>query len=260
MEVSKHTCLNCGAVLISAYCHDCGQKSDTHRISLPHLIKHDLVHGLWHFDKGLLFTVREAFLRPGPMAMDYIKGKRVRYYNIFYLILIVLGINYLTALLFKAHYNITDAGEPKGLVMHEDTVDISYYVSHYFKVLLFLVIPFFALSGYISFRRLKLNYAEHAIIAGSVLLAGAMWYFFVITGMYIGYALESVVFDFIVWGCVVMAWMQTVRVYYQAAGKVYTTGAFILRMLLWYACLAAMLFLILLAITAFTGKSKVTLS
>ena len=125
--------------------------------------------------------------------MDYIKGKRVKYYNIFYLILIVLGINLLAAHYFKAHYNITDEATPKGLVIHKDTVDISYYIKHYFKLLLFLVIPFFALSGLISFRKLKLNFAEHAIIAGNILLGGAMWYFFVIVGMYSSIDFGSVV-------------------------------------------------------------------
>lgn len=83
-----------------------------------HLIKHDLVHGLWHFDRGLLYTLRGAFLRSGHMAMDYIKGKRVKYYSFFYLILLVLGINLLTALYFKAHYHITNETAPEGLQAH----------------------------------------------------------------------------------------------------------------------------------------------
>lgn len=260
MEANKHACLNCGAQLISAYCHDCGQKSSTHRITLPHLVKHDLVHGLFHFDKGLLYTVRESFLRPGHMAMNYIKGKRVRYYNVFYLILIVLGINLLTAHYFKQYYHITDDAGPKGLVMHEDAVDVSYYVRHYFKLLLFLLIPLFALSGFLSFRRLKLNFPEHTIIAAHLLLAGAMWYFFVIVGMYSGFYLESTVFDLFVWGLVAAAWFQPVRVYYQATRKQYTIGGFAWRMLLWHICLVVLLFIILLGIVACTGKGNITLS
>jgi|GEM_PF-306096 len=260
MEAYKHPCLNCGATLISAYCHDCGQKSDTHRVTLPHFIKHDFVHGVWHFDKGILYTLREAFLRPGHMAMDYINGKRVKYSNVFYLILIVLGINVLTAHYFKAYYNVTDEAATKGLVMHKDTVDVSYYVKHYVKLLLFLVIPFFAFSGFISFRRLKLNFAEHAIIAGNILLGGAMWYFFVIVGMYTSRDVNSDVFNMFVWGFVVMAWLQPARVYYQAGRKAYTTGALLLRVLQWYTCLAILLYLVLLAIAAFTGKSNITLT
>ncbi|RYZ51927.1 MAG: DUF3667 domain-containing protein [Sphingobacteriales bacterium] len=258
MELTQTNCLNCGAQPAGAYCQDCGQKSDTHRISLPHLIKHDLVHGLWHFDKGLLFTLREAFLRPGHMAMEYIKGKRIRYYNIFYLILIVLGINILTGVFLKTQLDITSEPGTEGLVVHKDRVDVSYYVKHYFKLLIFFVIPIFAFGGYVSFRKLKLNYAEHIHIAGSILLAGAMWYFFVITGMYAGMKLESLWFDLLVWGFVVIAWLQPARVYYQAVSASFTTAGFVLRMLLWHACVALILYLILLLITAITGKSNIT--
>jgi len=259
MEAHKHACLNCDAILISTYCHNCGQKSDTHRITLPHLIKHDLVHGVWHFDKGLLYTLRESFLRPGYMAMDYIKGKRVKYYNVFYLILIVIGINVLTAHYLKQHYNIAEKMPTKGLVMHENSVDISYYVKHYFKLLLFLVIPFFACSGFLSFRKLKLNFAEHSIIAANLLLTGAIWYFIVIVGIYSSNTFESDFFDCIVWGFLIIAWLQPVRVYYQAARKEYTTGAFILRMLQWYSLVALLLYIVLLVIAAFTGRTHITL-
>lgn len=259
MEAPKHACLNCGAILISAYCHDCGQKSDTHRVTLSHLIKHDLVHGVWHFDRGLLYTLRESILRPGYMAMDYIKGKRVKYYNIFYLILIVLGINILTIVYLKAHYNIAADDEPKGLVLNKDTVDVSYYVKHYFKLLLFLVIPFFALNGFIAFRRLRLNFAEHAIIAGNILLNGAIWYFFVIVGMYTSYDFGSTVFNLFVWGFVVVVWVQPAVVYYQAAGKEYTTGGFLWRAALWYACFALQTWLVLWTITKIAGKTRITL-
>ena len=260
MKAHKSACLNCGAVLTSAYCPECGQKSDTHRISLAHLIKHDLVHGVWHFDRGLLFTLRESFLRPGHMAMDYINGKRVKYYNIFYLILIVLGINALTAHYFKAYYNITNEGATEGLVINEDGVDISYYLRHYFKLLLFLVIPLFALSGLASFRKLKLNFAEHAIIAGNILLTGAIWYFFVIVVMYTNTDIDSDFLDIMVLGLVVVAWLQPARVYYQAVRKEYTAGAFLLHVLQWYANLAFLLFLVLLVIALFTGKSRIHLN
>jgi hypothetical protein len=260
MEAHKHSCLNCGAILISAYCHDCGQKADTHRITLPHLIKHDLVHGLWHFDKGLLFTLREAFLRPGHMAMEYIKGKRVKYYNVFYLLLIVLGIIALTASFFQNYYDKPVEAAAQALVVPGDSVDVSYYVHHYYKLLLFLAIPFFALGGFVSFRKLKLNFAEHAIIAANLLLAGAMWYFFVIAGMKIGNLIESVFFDCIVWGFVLIAWIQPVRVYYQAAHNEYTKTAFALRMLQWFAVLAFFLWIVLRLISAFTGKANIQLT
>jgi hypothetical protein len=259
MKAKNQACLNCGATLISSYCHDCGQKGDAHRITLSHLIKHDLVHGIWHFDKGLLFTLREAFLRPGYMAMDYIKGRRIKYYNVFYLILIVLGINVLVAHFFKQYYHVSEEEHTKGVVLNEHSVDISYYVKHYFKLLVFLVIPFFAIGGYLSFRKLKLNFAEHVIIAGSLLLTGAMWYLFVIVGIYTSIAIESELFNFMVWGFAIFVCLQPARVYYQAARKEYRSRSIFIRVLLWYLSVALLLYLVVLGISLYTGKSQVDL-
>lgn len=254
-DVHKHACLNCDATLTGAYCQQCGQKADTHRITVPHLIQHDLVHGLWHFDKGLLFTLREAFVRPGTMAMNYINGKRVRYYNVFYLILLVLGVNAVVAHYFQQYYHIVDKSTTKGLVLDNKTADVSYYVKHYFKLLMFLVIPVFALSGFLSFRKLKLNFAEHAVIAGNLLLAGAMWYFFVEVGMYSSISLGSTIFNAIIWVFAIVTLLQPARLYYPAAQHIYSKTDFALRLLQWYSFVLLQLFLVLLVLAAITGKT-----
>ena len=49
-------CLDCGAALTDRFCAHCGQPADTHRITLKHLLLHDLPHSVWHVDKGLAFT------------------------------------------------------------------------------------------------------------------------------------------------------------------------------------------------------------
>lgn len=121
------------------------------------------------------------------------------------------------------------------------------------------MIPFFALSGYISVRRLKLIFAEHSIIAGSLLLTGAMWYYFVIVGMYTSYTFESDIYNYIVWGFAFVVCLQPVRVYFQVACKEYTKTGFLLRVLQWYISMALFLDLVLLVITLYTGKKTITL-
>lgn len=76
---TKSNCLNCSTELISTYCHICGQKANTHRITPRHFIMHDIVHGVLHLDKGILFTLKQAFTRPGYAVMDYIAGKRIKF-------------------------------------------------------------------------------------------------------------------------------------------------------------------------------------
>ena len=161
---NKH-CLNCGNDLIGKFCSNCGQKSDTHRITLKHLIFHDIIHGTFHFEKGMLFTAKQALLRPGKTALDYISGKRVNYYNIFYFILISIGI---IALLY--HFLATDSTLKSQDEMNAAGEKVDYIFSTYGKFLIFSIVPLTALNSYVLFKRKKLNFSEHIIISGVLLL------------------------------------------------------------------------------------------
>jgi hypothetical protein len=97
--MTNNNCLNCGKELMGLYCYGCGQKADTHRISFKNFIFHDLLHGTFHIEKGMFFTAKQALIRPGHAALDYISGKKIRYYNVFYLILITAGL-----MLFFRHF------------------------------------------------------------------------------------------------------------------------------------------------------------
>ena len=44
-------------------------------------MEHDLIHGVWHIDKGVLFTVKELILRPGDSVRGFIQGKRVGFFS-----------------------------------------------------------------------------------------------------------------------------------------------------------------------------------
>lgn len=168
--MTSNNCLNCEKVLTDKFCSGCGQKADTHRISFKHFLLHDLLHGTFHIDKGILFTARQALIRPGQAALEYISGKRIRYYNVFYLILLTIGI-----MLFFRHVD-----EWFGNEVHEVVADTSHLNEASKKIndifikkrqfIIFLFVPFAALNSFILFRRKKLNLSEHAIIAGMILL------------------------------------------------------------------------------------------
>ncbi|MEQ1617982.1 MAG: DUF3667 domain-containing protein [Terricaulis sp.] len=70
-------CLNCGAVLMGAYCSACGQASRPHR-SLFHMIE-EVLHGLFHFETKAWRTFPKLVLRPGTLTREYTYGKRARY-------------------------------------------------------------------------------------------------------------------------------------------------------------------------------------
>ncbi len=71
------TCLNCRAILTSAYCGSCGQPANTHR-SL-HTFGHDFMHSVLHFDGKFWQTLPMLVFRPGPLTRRYVHGERAKF-------------------------------------------------------------------------------------------------------------------------------------------------------------------------------------
>ena len=165
-------CLNCENIITDKYCSSCGQKTDIHRITFKNFIFHDVLHGTFHIEKGMLFTAKEALTRPGKAALDYISGKRKRYYNVFYLILITIAL-----MIFARHFGdffannnrVGEVVEAKQYI-NEASKKIDELFAQKSKIIIFLFVPFAALNSFILFRRKKLNLSEHSIIAGMILL------------------------------------------------------------------------------------------
>ena len=86
-----HICKNCGSPVKSRFCSDCGQPASTHRIS-GHFLWHDIQHGILHVDKGILFTAKELFTRPGHSIREFLQGKRVKHFKPISLVIILAGI------------------------------------------------------------------------------------------------------------------------------------------------------------------------
>ena len=157
--MKNNHCLNCNHAIIGHFCSNCRQKTDTHRIKLGHFIMHDMLHGVWHLEKGILFTLKETFTRPGQAALDYISGKRIRYYNVFYLSLLLIGLNLLLSHFYDGFSHETDELPKQGLLLKD-------FFSKYLKLILLGIVPILAVNSLLIFKRLKLNLAEHFIING----------------------------------------------------------------------------------------------
>ncbi|REH02038.1 DUF3667 domain-containing protein [Flavobacterium aquicola] len=69
-------CKNCNSEVTHNFCPNCGQPSKLKRID-AHYISHEIEHVL-HFDRGILFTVRELFINPGQNIRNYISENRSR--------------------------------------------------------------------------------------------------------------------------------------------------------------------------------------
>lgn len=237
----KSRCLNCQVPTFGNYCANCGQKTDTHRITLKHFIVHDLVHGLWHLDRGILFTIKEAIVRPGKAALDYIAGKRIRYYNVFYLSLLLIAVNIIVwHLLDNMVY-----GERKTPRENSEFVDL---MAQNVKALVFCIVPLVALNGRLIFSRLRLNFSEHCIIGGMSLLGILIMTIPTLCFM----ALEKVepVFAFFkIFFVLVILPFYPAYVYRNATKGLYSSGGLIVRFLAMTFFLLLEVFIIVTAIT-----------
>lgn len=160
-------CLNCNAEINGQFCSNCGQSSETHKINL-HYLWHDIQHGLLHFDKGILFTAKELFTRPGHSIREFLDGKRVSHFKPISLVIILAGIysllsHFFHLNLFSTYYELKGSGD--GFNEFKTSVDkLSEWLSQHYSVLALIQIPIFSLGTYVMFKREGYNYVEHLVI------------------------------------------------------------------------------------------------
>ena len=105
------TCANCDTALRGAFCHQCGQRGEVHRLTLPHLL-HEIPHAIFHVDRGLLVTIRALALHPGRTINAYLDGHRIRYFNPLSMLVLLAGLCALVYSKFPFDYSPMAAGLP----------------------------------------------------------------------------------------------------------------------------------------------------
>ncbi|WP_291085218.1 MULTISPECIES: DUF3667 domain-containing protein [unclassified Flavobacterium] len=254
--MNPHHCLNCDEPVHQNFCPICGQRTDTHRIVLKHFILHDMLHGVWHLDRGILFTIRETFVRPGQAALDYVSGKRIRYYNVFYLCLLVIGFN----LLLK-HYFEGFLPPEEERVIEKGSVNGTEFFAKNIKFILLGIVPILGLCGLIVFRRLKLNLAEHFILGGICLLGELLIAIAIFTTVFItkmGWLPDFS--DYLVLIVLLLMVLYPAWVYQNAVRGKYTWIGFTWRMLLFYVLLFVMMMVVLTVIVIILSGGKGTVT
>ncbi len=69
-------CKNCNTEINSKFCPDCGQPASLKRID-GHYIIHEIEHVL-HFERGILYTIKELLTKPGQSIRKYLSENRSR--------------------------------------------------------------------------------------------------------------------------------------------------------------------------------------
>lgn len=157
-------CKNCNNEFEGNFCNNCGQKADTHRLTIKHAL-HDFFHSFVHVDTGLLYLIMQMAKRPGEVVKEYLAGKRRSYFNpTQYLILTVAAATFLSI-------NFTLMGDTAGTItpeqlkqlpeMQQIFLQFNKFIYKYFNIILFLSVPLMALFTRLFYRSSGYNYAEN---------------------------------------------------------------------------------------------------
>jgi hypothetical protein len=159
-------CLNCDHVVDGKFCSNCGQKISTKRFSLVSIFDYAVLTGIFSIDKGILFTTKELFTTPGHSIREYIQGKRVKFFNAFSLLLLLLALSYFleefTAIKLA---DITAEGSKEFANLLEE------FMKDYPRIIYLLNIPLLAIISYLLFRKSNYYFAENLVLSTYIISA-----------------------------------------------------------------------------------------
>ncbi|MBI4913205.1 MAG: DUF3667 domain-containing protein [Acidobacteria bacterium] len=179
-------CPNCEAPLSGPYCASCGQKDEHRILPLKHLL-HEVFHDIAHLDARFLRTLGRLMV-PGALTLEYIQGRRVRWFPPFRLYLMASLAFFALAALgptskdFRLKVNrpaqvialdgtpVPDEGGVARLAKRAEEInkDPGAFVARLMSWLprvFFVLLPFFALLLKLAYLRTRTLYAVHAIFS-----------------------------------------------------------------------------------------------
>lgn len=132
---------------------------------------HDLVHGVFHLDKGFLFTMKELYTRPGHSIREFIQGKRANHFNYFTLLILIIAAGHFIAKIPEVSlYDIIEKnGNMKGMARVR---------REYAKLILLAGIPVYAMLSYLIFFKSRQNYTEHLVMTMYLTCGMLVFYIF----------------------------------------------------------------------------------
>lgn len=151
-------CKNCNTEIPQNYCPQCGHPAKLHRID-GHYILHEIEHIL-HFERGILFTVRELLLRPGKSVKEFISDNRGRLVKPIIFVIIISFIYTIAIHYFHIKDNYITFEEP-GLVFTNKM--FNWYQSHngYGNIMMAAFIAFWIK---VIFKKYGYNFFEILIL------------------------------------------------------------------------------------------------
>lgn len=231
-------CKNCTAELNGNYCSNCGQSADTHKLNF-HFMWHDIQHGLLHFDKGIFYSVKELYTRPGYSIREFLAGKRVKHFKPLSMVIVLATIYaFLSHLLHLDHSTQISIQDNVRSGESVDPMNISKWISDHYALSRLLSIPLWALSTWLCFIRQKFNFVELLVLTAFVTAQALVLQILSVPILY--FLRDSLAFDIFNFGLQIVEFALFVWTYIQFFNKLSGWRAFfqsLLSLLLYLALL-----------------------
>ena len=164
-------CKNCNHNFEGNFCNNCGQTINTHEINFKSVL-HEIQHSIFHIDKGILYTTKELFQKPGQTIREYLNGKRVKHFKPFAYIFILSTIyavllkltkksSFLTQFLEGFNIGTTD---DKSINDLDKVGEAVLWMANHYAYSTLLILPIFSFASYLCFFKTQYNYFQHLIL------------------------------------------------------------------------------------------------
>jgi hypothetical protein len=175
-------CKNCNAEQIQNYCPNCGQPANIKRID-GHYILHEIEHVL-HFERGILYTIRELATNPGQNTRKYLSENRTRLVKPIIFIIITSLIYTILNHFFNIEDGYVKYHEAKGENQSSVGSIVKWVQDHYGYANIMMGI-FIALWLKLFFRKYNYNFYEILIMLCFVIGMGMLIFsvFVIIQGL-----------------------------------------------------------------------------
>ena len=187
-DLRSTICQNCGEPLKGPFCAACGQKDEERILPLKGLL-HEVFHDVVHLDARFLGTLK-LLLRPGALTLEYLQGRRARWFPPFRLYLMVslaffaaaslgpptkdfrIAVNKPARVLTLDGKPVVDdrSAAPSRLERRADEINRNpgpflAKLMAWLPRVFFLLLPFFALLLKLAYLRTRTLFAVHAIFS-----------------------------------------------------------------------------------------------
>ena len=164
-------CQNCGGEIAVTFCSTCGQKKYK-RIDKNYLVD-EFQYSFLHANKGFFYSIKKIIKNPGKTAREFVDGNRVRHYKPLGLTFVLSGISaFITFKIIGTNEIMTSFMNKFKLntMQSQEQLDQSMAFNvDYNAFLLLALVPFFAISTYLSFKKWGNNYYEHVVMNAYIL-------------------------------------------------------------------------------------------